>query len=57
LDLRKLTKFHARHGKIATVTAVHPPVRFGELEITNDRVTNFEEKPQTKAGYLFNCYS
>ena len=38
VDLNKLKKFHDSHGKIATVTAVHPPVRFGELEITNDRV-------------------
>ena len=52
IDLNKLKKFHDSHGKIATVTAVHPPVRFGELEITNDRVTNFEEKPQAKAGWI-----
>ena len=52
VDLNKLKKFHDSHGKIATVTAVHPPVRFGELEITNDRVTNFEEKPQAKAGWI-----
>ena len=50
--LNKLKKFHDSHGKIATVTAVHPPVRFGELEITNDRVTSFEEKPQAKAGWI-----
>ena len=52
VDLNELKKFHDSHGKIATVTAVHPPVRFGELEITNDRVTNFEEKPQAKAGWI-----
>jgi len=52
VNLNKLKKFHDRHGKIATVTAVRPPVRFGELEITNDRVTNFEEKPQAKAGWI-----
>ena len=52
VDLNKLKKFHDSHGKIATVTAVRPPVRFGELEITNDRVTNFEEKPQAKAGWI-----
>ena len=52
VDLNKLKKFHDSHGKIATVTAVHPPVRFGELEITNDRITNFEEKPQAKAGWI-----
>ena len=53
VNLDDLKKFHISHGKIATVTAVHPPVRFGELEIEgNDRVTNFEEKPQTKAGWI-----
>ena len=52
VDLNELKKFHDSHGKIATVTAVRPPVRFGELEITNDRVTNFEEKPQAKAGWI-----
>ena len=52
VDLNKLKKFHDSHGKIATVTAVRPPVRFGELEITNDRVTNFKEKPQAKAGWI-----
>ena len=52
MDLNELKKFHDSHGKIATVTAVHPPVRFGELEITNDRVINFEEKPQAKAGWI-----
>ena len=52
VNLNELKKFHDSHGKIATVTAVHPPVRFGELEITNDRVTNFEEKPQAKAGWI-----
>ena len=50
--LNKLKKFHDTHGKIATVTAVHPPVRFGELEITNNKVINFEEKPQAKAGWI-----
>ena len=52
VNLNKLKKFHDSHRKIATVTAVHPPVRFGELEITNDKVTNFEEKPQAKAGWI-----
>ena len=52
VDLNKLKKFHDSHGKIATVTAVHPSIRFGELEITNDRVINFEEKPQAKAGWI-----
>ena len=52
IDLNKLKKFHDSHGKLATVTAVHPPVRFGELEIINNKVINFEEKPQAKAGWI-----
>ena len=47
-----LINFHNSHKKIATVTAVHPPVRFGELNIDNDKVINFEEKPQAKAGWV-----
>ena len=52
IDLKKLLEFHKSHKKIATVTAVHPPVRFGELEIENNKVVNFEEKPQAKAGWI-----
>ena len=52
LDLSKLKKFHINHGKLATVTAVHPPVKFGELEIVKDKVKKFEEKPQAKAGWI-----
>ena len=39
-------------GKLATVTAVHPPVRFGELEIKNNKVLNFNEKPETKSTWI-----
>ena len=53
LDINELIKFHNTHKKIATVTAVHPPVRFGELEINHNlKVVNFEEKPQAKAGWI-----
>lgn len=52
INLNNLLNFHLKHKKIATVTAVHPPVRFGELEINNDEVINFEEKPQAKAGWI-----
>ena len=52
INLNNLLNFHLKHKKIATVTAVHPPVRFGELEIKNDEVINFEEKPQAKAGWI-----
>ena len=52
VNLDELKKFHINHGKIGTVTAVHPPVRFGELEIEGNEVIKFEEKPQTKAGWI-----
>ena len=52
LNLIKLKKFHDSHGKLATVTAVHPPVRFGELEIKNNKVLNFNEKPETKSTWI-----
>lgn len=53
IDLDGLVKFHKSHGKIATVTGVQPPGRFGELEIDKDRmVMGFNEKPQTAGGFI-----
>jgi glucose-1-phosphate cytidylyltransferase len=52
VDITRLVEFHKSHGKYMTVTAVHPPSRFGELVIEDNLVTEFEEKPQTKAGYI-----
>jgi glucose-1-phosphate cytidylyltransferase len=45
IDLRALEAFHRSHGKLATVSAVHPPPRFGHLELDGDRVVAFREKP------------
>ena len=45
VDLDALTKFHRSHGRIATVTAVRPPARFGGIVFDGDRVTRFTEKP------------
>ena len=56
VDLSKLLEFHFSHNKIATVTAVHPPVRFGELEIDGDEVIKFDEKPQASAGWINGGY-
>jgi len=56
VDLSKLFQFHSLHNKIATVTAVHPPVRFGELEIDGDEVVKFDEKPQASAGWINGGY-
>ncbi|HAZ03476.1 MAG: glucose-1-phosphate cytidylyltransferase [Bacteroidetes bacterium GWF2_42_66] len=53
IDINKLVAFHKEHGKIGTVTAVHPPARFGELVIDDhNSVTSFEEKPQTKQDWI-----
>lgn len=53
VNIKKLVHFHFKNKKIATVTAVHPPARFGELEINNQsEVTDFIEKPQVKAGWI-----
>lgn len=45
IDLAELERFHRRAGKLATLTAVHPTPRFGELRINADRVESFSEKP------------
>ena len=50
IDIKRLVAFHRSHGKIATVTAVRPPGRFGELSLTGGLVAEFNEKPQAEAG-------
>jgi glucose-1-phosphate cytidylyltransferase len=52
VDPGQLVEFHRAHGKLATVTAVRPPARFGNLQFEGHRVTDFEEKPQTSAGWI-----
>jgi len=52
VDLRKLLEFHRSHGKLATLTAVHPVARFGHLELDGNVVTEFSEKPQTAQGWI-----
>ena len=52
VNLNNLLDFHKQHNKIASLTAVHPPSRFGELELDNSRVVNFQEKPQMATGYI-----
>lgn len=52
VDISKLLAFHRSHGKLATVTAVRPPVRFGELLIQDERVCQFQEKPQAGEGWI-----
>jgi len=52
VDLDKLLKFHKSHGKLATMTAVRPPARYGHLEFDGDRIMSFTEKPQTSEGWI-----
>lgn len=52
VNIKELLEFHRSHGKLATVTAVHPPARFGELLINEDATANFSEKPQTGEGWI-----
>jgi glucose-1-phosphate cytidylyltransferase len=51
-DLNKLIKFHKSHGKIATLTSVKPPARFGELKIKGNIVSSFKEKPQLQNNWI-----
>lgn len=52
IDLQKLTAFHQSHQTPATVSAVHPSGRFGEMELSGSEVRQFNEKGQTHAGYI-----
>jgi glucose-1-phosphate cytidylyltransferase len=52
VDLHALLEFHKSHGKIATMTAVRPPARFGAINFDGDRIESFSEKPQTGEGWI-----
>jgi glucose-1-phosphate cytidylyltransferase len=52
LDIRSLLDFHRSHGRLATVTAVRPPGRFGVMALDKHQVTSFKEKPQTEEGWI-----
>jgi len=52
VNLEELLKFHRSHGKLATVTAVRPPARFGHINFDGDKVAKFSEKPQTAEGWI-----
>lgn len=52
VSIKKLLAFHEAHGKLATVTAVRPPARFGHLHIEGDQVTHFGEKNQSDGGWI-----
>ena len=52
VNITKLLEFHRSHGKLATLTAVRPPARFGAIEFEGDLITSFSEKPQTGEGWI-----
>ena len=52
IRLDKLLDFHRSHGKLATLTAVRPPARYGHLDLDGDRIREFSEKPQTREGWI-----
>ena len=56
VNIGALLAFHRSHGRLATVTAVHPPARFGLLELDGDHVTAFSEKKQTGNDWINGGY-
>jgi glucose-1-phosphate cytidylyltransferase len=52
INIEKLLAFHKAHGKKATISATYPPGRFGALEIQNDIVRSFKEKPKGDGGMI-----
>jgi len=56
INIDDLVSFHRSHGKMVTVSAVHPGARFGELEMDSNVVTSFKEKPQIKQGWINGGY-
>jgi len=52
LNLEDLVRFHRSHGRLATITAVRPPARFGAVEFCGDQIVDFEEKPQLGEGWI-----
>ena len=56
IDIHKLLTFHNNQGKLATITAVRPPARFGEISVQDDLVIKFREKPQIGEGWINGGY-
>lgn len=56
VDLDALVRFHRRHRRLATLTAVRPPARFGHVELDGDCVSEFSEKPQASEGWINGGY-
>ena len=56
VSIEKLLNFHLNHGKLATVTAVHPPARFGHVNLQGDKVESFNEKDKINEGWINGGY-
>ncbi|MDY6838690.1 MAG: glucose-1-phosphate cytidylyltransferase [Thermodesulfobacteriota bacterium] len=56
INIRDLLAFHHSHGKLATLTAVRPPARYGHLELDGDVINEFSEKPQTREGWISGAF-
>jgi glucose-1-phosphate cytidylyltransferase len=56
VNLKKLLEFHRSHGKLATITAVRPPARYGYMQFEGVQVTQFTEKPQIGEGWINGAY-
>lgn len=52
VNVGELVEFHKRHGKLATMTAIQPPSRFGVLAFDGERIVDFEEKPHGEGGWI-----
>ncbi|HEX8618173.1 MAG TPA: glucose-1-phosphate cytidylyltransferase [Thermoanaerobaculia bacterium] len=52
VDIRGLIDFHREHGRRATLTSVRPPGRFGIIELDEQRVVSFQEKPEEESGWI-----
>ncbi|CAN5360399.1 glucose-1-phosphate cytidylyltransferase [soil metagenome] len=52
VNISELLEFHRKNGKIATLTAVRPPARFGNMHFEGDLISRFTEKPQTESGWI-----
>jgi glucose-1-phosphate cytidylyltransferase len=56
IDINKQLEFHRAHGKLATVTTVRSPSRFGRIGFEGDQITDFYEKPQAAEGWINGGY-
>jgi glucose-1-phosphate cytidylyltransferase len=52
VNITELVDFHRSHGRLATVTTVKPPARFGRIGFSGDLITNFHEKPEESDGWI-----